>query len=304
MLHASPFIHDFMKRYNYPAEAEALFTKILNRLDNDAELAGRFDAIRESYMTGAPFDDEMQNQLHLLGASFAASPYTIDFVFWLSMTEDLKARYAARGIDEKVYWQSMDDLRCKLLECIECKGVPGTFTTWADGFFRMQRFAYGRFQYEVATFNWQYGVVMHSGYLVHPGDTYINFHIPSSGVPLTDEVRLASYRDAYKHYVDLFPEGRVLFGCNSWLLYPRHREFLPEEMNIRSFIEDFELIAWKESEKFDNAWRVFGKAAELPPQELPRDTKLRRAYADWLSSGRKAGFGFGLFLFDGEQIVM
>ncbi len=304
MLHASPFILDFMKKYSYPAEAVTLFTKVLTRLDDDPDFARRFDALRESYLAGTVFDDKILNPLHLLATSYAYSPYTMDFVFWLSLTEDLKERYAAAGISERVYWETMSDLRCKLLECIECKGVPGTFTNWADGFFRMQRFAYGRFQYELATFNWHYGVVMRSGFLVRPGDTYVNFHIPSSGVPLIDEVRFASYREAYKHYVDLFPEGKVLFGCSSWLLFPRHREFLPERMNIRSFIEDFELISWSESEKFDNAWRVFGKYADLPPEKLPRDTTLRRAYADWLAAGHKSGSGFGLFLFDGEKIVM
>ena len=95
----------------------------------------------------------------------------------------------------------------------------------------------------------------------------------------------------------------MLFCCGSWLLYPRHREFLPEKSNILRFLDDFEIVSWAEKENFGDAWRVFGRYSELPVEQLPRDTSLRRAYADWLAAGNKTGDGYGLFLFDGEKIV-
>ena len=92
-------------------------------------------------------------------------------------------------------------------------------------------------------------------------------------------------------------------GCGSWLLYPRHREFLPEKSNILKFLNDFEIVSWEEKENFGDAWRVFGRYADLPFEQLPRDTSLRKAFAEWLCSGRKTGSGFGFIIFDGEKIV-
>ena len=112
-----------------------------------------------------------------------------------------------------------------------------------------------------------------------------------------------SYRRAYPHFKDMFPDGIVVFGCGSWLLYPRHREFLPDWMNIRKFMDDFEIVSWEEKPNFGNDWRVFGHYTELPLEQWPKDTALRKAYAEWLLAGNKAGDGFGIFLFDGEKII-
>ena len=35
---------------------------------------------------------------------------------------------------------------------------------------------------------------------VKEGDKVLNIHIPSNGIPLTDEVRLNAYREAYEFY--------------------------------------------------------------------------------------------------------
>ena len=136
------------------------------------------------------------------------------------------------------------------------------------------------------------------------GDKYINMHIPSRGIPLTDEVRLASYRAAYPHFSALFEDGIVIFGCSSWLLYPRHREFLPAGMNLLKFMGDFEMVNWKETpDDFHDRWRLYGKHAALPDDQLPCDTTMRRAYADWLLAGNPTGRGFGIIAFDGKNIL-
>ena len=145
---------------------------------------------------------------------------------------------------------------------------------------------------------------MSSGKVFKAGDKYINMHIPSRGIPLTDEVRLASYKAAYPHFAHLFEDGIVIFGCSSWLLYPRHREFLPAGMNLLKFMGDFEMVTGKETpDDFHDRWRVFGRYTNLPDDQLPKDTSLRRAYAEWLQAGNPTGRGFGIFAFDGEKMV-
>lgn len=294
-----------MARYSYPEEAIKEFTRIEKRLDSEAAFGADMDKIVEDYMF--PETDglgEALEKVKLISEKYGENEYTMDFIFLLNCVPTLKERYEKAGIDEDIFWNSCDDFRCKLIECIDCEEVPGTFVAgWNDGTFKMKRFAYGRFQYEINTYDWENDFTFSCGKVMHPGDKYINFHIPSSGIPLTDEVRLASYREAYKHYVHLFPDGKVVFGCGSWLLYPRHREFLPKHLNILKFMDDFEIIGWAEKEGFPNGWRVFGKDSDLPYEQLPRDTALRKAYADWLIAGNPGGDAFGCFVFDGEKIL-
>ena len=290
---------------NYPEAAQTLFAEVERRLDNEPALGARFDQLIEAYMINETMDlDTALDEAKELAEEMGYSEYTLEFIFIMNCTEILKGRYEAAGIPDEVFNESVDDLRCKLLECMECEGVPGTFVAgWNNGYLKMKRFAYGRFQYEQRIYDFDFDFVMSGGRLVKKGDTFINFHIPSSGIPLTDEVRFDSYRKAYQHYKDLFPDGNVLFGCGSWLLYPRHREFLPERLNIRRFMDDFEIVCWEEKDHFGNDWRVFGHYSDLPLEQWPKDTALRKAYAEWLLSGHKAGDGFGLILFDGEKIL-
>ena len=303
MQHLSDYVLRLMRAY--PEEAQTLFTEVERRLDTEPAFGTRFDALLDAYMVkdAMPLDAAL-DEIKTLAADMGYSEYTLDFVFIMDCTEILQQRYIEKGIPQQVFDESVDDLRCKLLECMECEGVPGTFVAgWNNGFLKLDRFAYGRFQYEVRKFGFDFDFVTSSGRRFVHGDTYLNFHIPSSGVPLTDEVRFDSYRRAYKAYSHLFPDGIAVFGCGSWLLYPRHREFLPERLNIRRFMDDFEIVSWEEKDHFHNDWRVFGHYSDLPLDQWPKDTALRKAYADWLQSGHKAGDGFGIFLFDGEKII-
>ena len=209
--------------------------------------------------------------------------------------------YAREGISDEIYWDTMDDLRCKLLECKEVEGVWGIFVApWYSGFLAMTRFALGRMQFELTTFG--HGTYEKNGFTVNNNDIVINMHIPSSGKPFDTEARLDAYRRAYKFFHKDSSKPAV-FVCSSWLLYARHPEFLPEGSNILSFMKDFDIIKSEDSDHFGNDWRVFGGKTDCKPEELPRNTSLQRAYADRLMRGEPTGSGFGVFLFDGENIL-
>ncbi len=132
-----------------------------------------------------------------------------------------EGRYAEAGIGEDIFYNTCDDLRCKLGECIECEGVPGTFVaSWYNGILAMEIFGLGRFEYEL----WEHDeedYIAPCGKALRYGDPEINFHIPSSGVPITDEARLDSYKRAYEFYKDKLVGGVAFFRCNSWPVLPR-----------------------------------------------------------------------------------
>lgn len=304
MLHNNDYIQHFMSRLNFPARAVSCFTDIENMLDSDSEFGDAHDSVVNRFMyPNAHNINERLAECTELARSRGINIYSMHMVFLINCTPILKQRYAETGVSEEIFWASMDDFRCKLLECMNCEGVPGSFVaSWYDGFFMMNRFALGRFQYEHSTYGGE-DFTTACGITIKNGDRLIGFHIPSSGVSLTKEVRMDSYKRAYEFYKDEFNGGPVIFGCGSWLLYPRHKEFLPKDSNILGFASDFEIIRSSEREDFGNGWRIFGKDSDLPFDKLPRDTSLKRAYADWLMQGNPAGDGYGVIVFDGEKIL-
>ena len=274
-------------------------------LDENAALASVMDDIVFRYVVAESLSmADALTEIKGIAEQFGQNEYSLDLLLIINSLPHLHQKYRERGISDEIFFESMDDIRCKVNECVECKGVVGTFVAdWYDRFFKLTCFAYGRFQYEVMTYEGE-DFTMSSGRVFKSGDKYINMHIPSRGIPLTDEVRLASYRAAYPHVSCLFEDGIVIFGCSSWLLYPRHREFLPAGMNLLKFMGDFEMVNWKETpDDFHDRWRLYGKHASLPDDQLPCDTTMRRAYAKWLQAGNPTGRGFGIFAFDGEKIL-
>jgi len=304
MVHLTQHISTLTEKIRLPKEAVDKVAEIENRLDLDKSFAEKFDRVVHEYMNQDLTIDDALASLREIAEEFNENVFTLNFVFLLNNTEELLNRYRQEGISDEIYWDTMDDLRCKLLECMECEGVPGIFVpSWYNGFFRMSRFALGRFQYEISVFKHPGGYTTKNGHFLDDGSLIINFHIPFSGISLTDEVRYDSYRRAFDFYKDLFGGDRIVLCCGSWLLYPKHEEFLPENSNILRFMRDFEIVRSAESDDFGNAWRVFGRYADLPPEELPKDTALRKAYAEWLEAGNNAGDGYGVIVFDGEKII-
>ena len=227
--------------------------------------------------------------------------FTTDFLLYVFAARALKERYQAAGIAEEIYWDTMRDLRWKFDECLAVHGIPGTFVaSWYYGFFNMSRFALGRLQYEHRGFDMDEYTC--AGITLRRGDDVLNCHIPSSG-PLTEESRLDSYRRAWEFYQKDFPGGVVPIVCSSWLLYPEHADFLPPHSNILSFMRDFAILRSSVDEKFANAWRVFGADASKPASQWPRDTSVRRAFAERICSGGTVGSGYGVLLFDGRKIL-
>lgn len=306
MLHCSEHNLDVMKKIGFPEEAQVCFKKMFLLLDENKEWGDEFDKICEDYMF--PWANELGEKLDrvsALAAKMEKPEYTMHMVFLLCCSEELLRRYREKGLSDKLYYDLMCDLKCKLMECRECKGVWGTFVGgWFHGQYEIDRFALGRFQFEARKVHEdEDGYVLSSGRVLKAGEPYINFHIPSSGIPLTDEVRFDAYRQCQEFYSDLFNGGPVLMGCSSWLLYDKYLDFLPEKSNTCKFIRDFELVNSEESEKFNDAWRTFGRYADYPIEHWPRETSMQKAFAEHVENGGKTGHGFGFILFDKDHII-
>ena len=294
-----PFIQYFMEKQSYPKEAQEVFIELYKRIMSNAEYSERIHSLMDIFMNQdavKAFED-----LDVLAEEMEVHTYTMSMLFLLLNTETLLARYNESGISNQIFSDSLKDLSYKLIECYDVYGIWGTFVRgWYPGFYQMELFALGRLQYELTTFALEDYEI--NGITVRKGDKALNMHIPSCG-SFSEEKRLDSYKKAYAFFEKEFKGKSIPMVCSSWLLNPEHKEFLPEYLNIRGFMNDFTYIKGETGDKFEDGWRVFGKYYEKGPKEWPRETTLQMAYAKHLENGGKAGSGYGVFLFDGEKII-
>lgn len=295
------FALNWMEQRRWPVDCIAYFKLLEQSYFLSGPYAEELDQLESAFMSGEMTGNDALTRVKAIAAEVQVPDRSFAQLFYMNCAADLDALYRERGINHDVYVRSMDDMLYKLLECREVFGIWGNDTgTWPDGFFRLDRFALGRLQFERRTlgkvdYHW-------NDITVHADDPVLNMHIPSAG-PFPRELRYDSYRRAYQFFPDIRCGKYLPIRCDSWLLFPAHDEFLNQNSNIVDFLHDFDLYESHESSNPSASWRIFGRYHKLPFDQLPRDTALRRAYAEWLCSGRGNGGGKGLILFDGEKIV-
>lgn len=291
------------ERLNFPADARAVFADALERIAADPVAAAWLCRLVEQYETcqGSCDYNRMLADGQAMGRALGLHAHTVDLLLFLCLGEPLRARYAARGVDESVWHNSMMDLRYKLEECRLVYGTVGSFVApWFGGFFDMTRFALGRLQFEIIHTSKEYTL---GGAPLPAGTPAINIHIPRTGTRLEHAQVLEAYRAAAAWFADTFPDGTALFTCSSWLLDPWHLTVLSPTSNLAAFIGDFEIVESRHYVNYGELWRLFDCLYTGNPADLPRDSSLRRAYADRVARGEPTGSGRGFFrLRDGEIV--
>lgn len=302
MLWNEDYFERLREHIGLPEEAVGEFIGTALRIESDEKALAEFGSIVDSVSL-----PDCENYLSALESAngfaerYGINPFTLHAVMLIVFFERLEALYGEAGLSSDIFYNTAADLTCKVRECMDVKGVPGVFVAyWYKGFFNMTRFGIGRFEYEIKPIGCT--AVFDDGETVPEGTECLNFHIPSSGEPLADEARYDSYRRAFFFFDKLRKNGRTVFICHSWLLFPDNREFLPPRSNILRFANDFTFVEREEQTEFEDAWRIFGAAAEGPAEDLPEETSLQRSVKERLVKGRPLGLGLGAFRFDGEKI--
>jgi len=289
------YLESFFKRYDYPeaASAELLGAyDILSKNDDFNAVVKLFYDVDEL----RPAD--IERAMEKVSRDTGVHEYTVKYLYYVCLTKFLPKLYKEKGIPEEVMWDSLEDFKYKLFECLEVHGIPGFHSTsWFYSFLRARLFKLGRMEYHIIPYRGD--TVEIGGVTVKDGDDTINIHIPSAKDSFGKEARYDSYSKAYRFFKDVIGQEVKVFQCNSWLLYSKNLEILPETSNIVSFIGDFKIVKDEEfKEPRSNMWRIFGRYGEAPADQLPRDSSLRRAYADYLATGAYPGHSKGVFVWD------
>lgn len=220
--------------------------------------------------------------------------YTSELLVFICMSKHLRELYIDREIDLGIFKNSMLDLKYKLDECKTVKGIVGSFVAfWFDRFYKLERFALGRLQFEVDSFGQYYEK---DGKRLTPDSRVINIHIPRTLTHLTKE----SCDEAFALAKEFFKKdisAPCAFVCHSWMLYPENLRILPEDTNVYSFCRRFDIFDSANVENHEDLWRIFD-TDEKDFERLPTNTRMRKAYVEHLKKVGYIGWGQGVFFLE------
>ncbi len=216
--------------------------------------------------------------------------YTAEILVFMCLTKKLKEYYIEKGVDLSIYDNTVQDIRYQMNDCKATRNILGViYIHWCIGFMKMERFAIGRFQYEIIKFGTNYSK---DGKEINEEHKVLNLHIPGSGEPLNEELALKSFEMAKEFYKGLIDEPMAV-KCSSWLLYPEHEQMLSHESNIYRFMQLFDIIDYGIKKNNGDLYRIFG-TEEKRVEYLSENTSLQRAYKKHLLNGGKTGYGVGV----------
>ncbi|MET9894950.1 acyltransferase domain-containing protein [Streptomyces sp. NPDC006465] len=210
----------------------------------------------------------------------------------------VRAHHRERGVPEDVSRRTLADLGRHVSVHHRRAGGPGLlFPWWIALHFHGELFQLGRLQFQRALLGRRTGrAVAAAGLDLGPGDPCLSLHITDFRGPLSPSAcdrSLALAREFFaRHYPD---ERHEVAVCNSWLLDPQLKRYLPADSNIIRFQDRFD-IDREETSPDDSVpvGFVFGDP-EIPLDELPRRNSVERAVVDHLRAGGHWYGGRGWF---------
>lgn len=289
------YIPSLMQKISFPTEANSAISSDLQKLYCSDDTSCAFEEIVERYEKNEHCDYlSMLNDMKALSEKAGIHEYSGAMILFLAMCRGLHERYTQRGISDDIFYNTVSDLKYKCEECRLLYGIFGTFVApWFPGFFMLERFAFGRLQIETAQLGCD---CEYNGHSFTKESKVLSIHIPRTGTPLLHDEVLRSYRMAAEFFADEFKNEPMLFVCHSWLLYPWNMTVLSPKSNLYAFCSDFTIIAEGVNQNHEDLWRLFDCVYTGDPEALPRDSSLRRAYADRVAEGGQTGWGYGAFM--------
>lgn len=205
----------------------------------------------------------------------------------LYMAVQAHEEYDRRGISEKIYLDTMSDIRI-WCENNENRGLRNI--GWLRNPVFLQIFRLGRLQFQLFTCEDEaldYGRLPFS-----KGEQVIYVHVPQ-GEPLDTQACRSSFYEAEAFFREYFPAFCYdWYFCESWLLYEGNKEFMREGCNILRFAKLFS-AAYSEEDDRQAIERIFGaKSADI--SLYSEETSLQRRAKAYLLSGKRLGTGIGV----------
>ena len=224
----------------------------------------------------------MNKGFHILKGK---SPMTALAVI-LKLAVDVKDKYDKAGIDEKIYYDTMSDIKI-WCEKTGNKGIKEYM--WLKNHVKFELFRLGRLQFQI--YECKNKTLLYNKLPFSYGDNLIYVHIP-------DKCK-ESFLIAREFFAKYFPDYKYeYYFCESWLLFEGNREFMAPESNIVSFMSLFDICFSLKINK-QAIERIYGKR-RLFKRNYPQNTDLQRRAKEYMLGGNRMGIGVGVIKRTGE----
>ena len=231
------------------------------------------------------------------GQTIDEHPYRMQMIFSYYCFALLEDKFLRAGIRTDIYKATVSDFKFRIYECREVYGFNGIFVAWWYSIAcNLSLYKIGELEFEKTVAGFNYGL---KGVKVKEGDEIIALHIP----PKT-KINKEAITKAIKESYDYFGfSGKVAYQCESWLLYPAFANVFVKGGNVMEFRALFDILSSTDTATFEDCWRVFKVGEIVNLDSLPRNTRLQENMYNHLKKGNPTGYGFGVLVFDGENVI-
>ena len=204
----------------------------------------------------------------------------------LAAAEKTLIKYKELGIEEKIFFDTMDDIRI-WCENNSDKGLSNY--RWIKNHIYCELFKIGRLQFQL--YKCKNKTLNYKKLPFKYGEKLIYVHIPQ-GEKLNLDDCVESINEAGCFFAKYFPKHKFnYFFCESWLLYENNKYFMSSESNIIKFQSLFD-IAYSLNLDSQGIERIFGKK-EKDAHCYKQETSLQKAAKEYMLNGGKLGIGIG-----------
>lgn len=297
------YITEFLGEFEFDPRERVAVAIAYERISECKDARERFSRIVSGYEKNVKYiTDELVSEVNIIAQAAKIHPYTAQMVLFIVLTKKLRERLGQLKVSKKNIIGTLSDFKYKIKECEAIYGIVGIEQwTWYVRFFNLSIIAIGRLQFEVKEYDG--GTYRKGDKMLTKGNTVLSVHIPRNGEPLDEKLCNRAYKEAKAFFCPLLGVDDIAFFCSSWLLYDKNRELLPPTSNIIKFMNRFDIVESVEYVDESNTSMpfIFLTKCGTPVSALPRDTSLRRAYAELLEGGGKLGYGNGIFFLQDPQ---
>ncbi|MBQ9781831.1 MAG: hypothetical protein IJW26_01445 [Clostridia bacterium] len=291
------YIENYLNEYDFSCPAKQEFLSAYDKIVSDKVSNDLLNQAISMYNESFKCDYKYICNDILSGISTSCGVHvnTANVILFICLSKRLEFYYEQAGYSKQIYKDTIADLMYKTIEDYPKTKVWGwSKPAWFCGFFNLTRFGFDQLQFELITFNEEY----HKNCVdLYPESKVITVHLPMTGKKLNADEVPNTFKKAGEFFKQFLKEGPIVFYCKSWLMHSIQLPCLNENSQILKFRNLFEILGEQYYDNNNVLERVFDTTDFSDLSKLPCKTSLQKHYIKVLESGGKAGYAWGIYVY-------